>query len=463
MRALFNKSIFTYVISIFILLGITGFILSLIVTNMIVLISALLIVYVILILILLNIFDKYIKPIQKAANTMTELVQGNYSARIHHPSNGSVGQLSNKINTLARSLSELSIHEQIQSEQLSTVIDNTESGLVLIDEKGYIHLVNRKFIFMFGKTTKDYIGHLYYDVLESEKIHETVQQTFLYEQSVKDSFIHRKETERKYLEIVGAPIFDDRNILKGAVLVLYDITEFKNLELIRKDFVANVSHELKTPITSIKGFAETLLDGAMDEKDTREKFIGIIYEESKRLQLLIEDLLILSKLERSEFQLDISTINIDTIINNIIPIIKQRAEKKGILFSVKVDHSLELAGDKEKLKQVLINLLNNAINYTPENKEISLHIDEIHEKIRIQVRDTGIGIDQKYLPRIFERFYRVDKARSRNKGGTGLGLAIVKHIVEVHYGTIEVDSEMDKGTTFTIYLPKEQPTTKHPV
>lgn len=458
MKVLFSKSLFSYAIGILLIVVITGGILSQTVDNLFVLIFVLLIEYIILIVGLLHVFDKYIKPIKKASRTVEQLVQGNYRARMHHPANGNIGDLSEKINILARNLSELSINEQLQAEQLSTVIDNTESGLVLIDEKGYVHLVNRKFISMFGKTPKDYIGYLYYDVLDNEKIHQTVQETFLYEKNVKESITQNKETEKNYLEIVGAPIFNEKNILKGAVLVLYDITELKNLELMRKDFVANVSHELKTPITSIKGFAETLLDGAMDEEKSKGKFLEIIYQESNRLQLLIEDLLTLSRLERDGFHLVKSTVDIPMLLDEIVPMMRHQAEKHHIYFKVKMDEGLTVQADSEKLKQVIINLLNNAISYTPLNGEISLIVEETNDFVRMQVKDTGIGIDMETLPRIFERFYRVDKARSRNTGGTGLGLAIVKHIIEVHGGKITVESEMDKGSTFSVYFLKESKT-----
>lgn len=455
MKALFTKPLLTYVIGILILVICTGLILSQIIDNLIVLIAVLFAEYSILLLILLHVFEKYIKPIKKATNTVSELVKGNYRARIHHGSEGSFGELTFKINSLARNLSELSMQEQMQSEQLSTVLDNTESGLVLIDEKGYIHFVNRKFISMFGNTGKYYKGFLYYDVLGNEIIHETVQQTFLYEKNVKRAFTHYNESEKHYLEIVGAPIFNERNMLKGAVLVIYDITELKKLELMRKDFVANVSHELKTPITSIKGFAETLLENQMEEKEKNKEFIKIIYDESHRLQLLIEDLLTLSRLEREDFYPIFSKINTKALIEEISPVAQHKAKKKQLRLDITSAEAIPFVADKEKVKQILINLLDNAFSYTPANGEVSLLIDSVDEFVHIEVKDSGIGIDQEALPRVFERFYRVDKARSRNTGGTGLGLAIVKHIVEVHEGNIEIESEINKGTSIHVYLPKK--------
>ncbi|PAV30406.1 PAS domain-containing sensor histidine kinase [Virgibacillus profundi] len=454
MKPLFTRPLFAYVIGVLAVIILSGTVLSLVMDNYIVLISVLLAEFIILLLFLLHVYERHIKPIKKATNTVEEIVKGNFRARIHHTSTSHVGELIQKINKLARNLNELSIQEQMHSEQLTTVIDNTEGGLVLIDSKGYIHLVNRKFISMFGNTMKDYKGYLYYEVLDNKIIHETVQKTFLYEKSVKETFTNHNGNEKQYLEIVGAPIFNERNMLKGAVLVLYDITELKKLELMRKDFVANVSHELKTPITSIKGFAETLLENDMNDVKVNNEFLEIIYNESNRLQLIIEDLLTLSRLEREDFPLVLNKININVLVDEVMPVIKQKAMQKNLKISLSLDEDITFMADKEKVKQILINLLDNAVNYTSENGEISLHITSNDKFVHIKVSDTGIGIDEKALSRLFERFYRVDQARSRNTGGTGLGLAIVKHIVEVHEGTIEIDSEINKGTAIHIYLPK---------
>jgi len=410
---------------------------------------------ILLISIIAYFFRKYVKPIEKASRTMDKLLKGNYHARVHHQMNGSIGELSTKINSLARNLSELTIQEQIQAEQLSTVIENSESGLVLIDEKGYIHVVNRKFTAMFGKETQQYIGRIYYDVIENEQIHHAVQQTFLYEKRVKHLFSIDTDGETTYLEAVGAPIFNEHNLIKGVVLVIYDITEFKNIEQIRKDFVANVSHELKTPITSIKGFTETLLDGAHEDEEARMQFLQIIYNESNRIQHLIDDLLILSRLEKEDMTLHLSEITATDLVENITPSLQQQADKRQITLRTKVPYNISFHADEEKMQQLLLNLLSNAIAYTSEGGDVSLTIEEQEDSVVFVVRDTGIGISKEDLPRIFERFYRVDKDRSRHTGGTGLGLAIVKHIIEVHNGDIDVESEVEKGTTFTVSIPKD--------
>ncbi|WP_226036551.1 two-component system histidine kinase PnpS [Aquibacillus saliphilus] len=410
---------------------------------------------IIFFVIIYNIFEKYIKPVRSASLVAEQLVKGNYKARTYVSQYGEAGKLSNTVNVLARSLQEMTIQEKIQGNQLETVIDNMESGLMLIDERGFVHLVNRKFSAIFGRKVSDYIGFLYYDVLEQENIHKAVQEAFLYEEKVKNSFTISMEIEKRYIEVVGAPIFNEKKALKGAVLVFHDITGLKRLEQTRKDFVANVSHELKTPVTSIRGFAETLLDGAMEEKELRKQFITIILTESERLQALVHDLLELSKLEQDELKLNLKVIGVSSLFNTILPIVKHQAEQKNISFSATIDNTIEMYVDPERLKQVFMNLLNNAINYTPSSGEVRLNIHLVDGFVKITVSDTGIGIPEEAKNRIFERFYRVDKARSRNTGGTGLGLAIVKHIVEAHHGTIHVESEVNKGTRFCVLLPSQ--------
>lgn len=452
MNGPFSKVLLSYIVGLFIIVLIAGLIISTFAENIIFLIAVLFIVFFSVCLLFIRIYNNYILPIAKASNTIKEIGKGNYQARFHYTRNPLHNELSTNINKLARELTEFSLQEQIQSEQLSTLIDNMASGLVLLDERGYIHLVNRKFIDLFGKTEKDYVGSLYYNVLEDETIQETIQKVFLYEGRVKDTFKHYVGIENMYFEISGAPIINERNIPKGVVLVLHDITELKKLESMRKDFVANVSHELRTPITSIKGFSETLLDGNLDDKEAVSQFLEIIYHESNRIQILIEDLLSLSRLESDNFKLVLHKINASELVESLMPALAYKAERKDISFTTEVE-DIQFKADKDRITQVIINLVNNALNYTPARGDVSLRIYKEDELVKIEVCDTGIGIPEKDLPRVFERFYRVDKARARDSGGTGLGLAIVKHIVEVHEGEILIDSEADQGTTITVCLP----------
>ncbi|NLI68747.1 MAG: PAS domain-containing protein [Bacilli bacterium] len=456
MQLYFLGRMFRFSLIVIAILIAAGIILFPYIENIAILMAALFFVYFAFMLVLYYMIEIYIKPMTKITKTVDQLLEGNYHARTQGVIKGKVGELSDKINQLARHLSEITLQEQIQSEQLSTVIENSESGLVLIDEKGYIHLVNRKFASMFGKEVKDYIGYLYYDVIDNEQMQTTVQETFLSGQRVKDVVTMDGDGPKKYYEIIAAPIFNELNMLKGIVLVIYDITELKQVETMRKDFVANVSHELKTPVTSIRGFAETLLDGAHEDVETRKHFLEIIFKESKRIQHLIEDLLILSKMEKDEPQMVITEVHLDHLLEEMMPMFKQRAEEKHIQLEVRND-KVVFEADEDKVKQILLNLFTNAVNYTPENGKVAITLKQVDEFALIEVKDTGIGIEKEALPRIFERFYRVDKDRSRMTGGTGLGLAIVKHIVEAHQGKIEVASEVNKGSTFSVYLPLKHP------
>ncbi|WP_152654834.1 two-component system histidine kinase PnpS [Oceanobacillus sp. CFH 90083] len=453
MKILFSKTLFPNILGITIVLVLSGWLMVQAEGNWIFIIAIILVEFLVISIIFMQFYNKYTRPLKKASKTVNELIKGNYSARFYNANSDEMEQLSKNVNKLARNMNEITIQEQMQAEQLTSIIDNMKNGLVLIDEKGYVHLVNRGFLEMFHGKEKQYRGHLYYEVFENEAMHDVVQKTFLYEKPVKEQFKNKRGLTKNYMEVIAAPIFNEHNMIKGAVLVIYDITELKRLEKMRKDFVANVSHELRTPITSIRGFAETLKEKQHDEK-AAEEFIEIIYKESHRLQLLIEDLLELSRLEREGVQLEKEDFNVKQMIDAVLPALEKKAEKKELQLTTSVSRDMNIFADAEKLKQVVINLLDNAINYTPAGGSVNLNVSEEKNRVHFSIEDTGIGIEQKAIPRVFERFYRVDKDRSRNTGGTGLGLAIVKHIVEVHQGEIVVESEMNKGTTVHVYIPK---------
>jgi len=411
--------------------------------------------YFAIILLFYQVYKNYVRPVKHLVETIESLVSGNYKVRVHEDFHADTGRLQGAINELARHLQDLNRQEKMHARQLNSVIENMASGVMLIDQQGYVHLVNKRFVDLFGLTRERYTDSLYYDVLDQSQIHETVQEVFLYEQPIKNEMTLTKELMTYYLEVIGAPYFNQKHDLRGAVLVFHDVTEFKRLEQMRKDFVANVSHELRTPITSIKGFAETMLDDELD-KQLEQHFLSIIHKESHRLQLLIQDLLDLSKLEKADFHLNYQTIHVDHLIRESVEMTKVQAKEKSIALTIAGENELVLSADYDRLKQVILNLIYNAINYTPNGGKVTVAAYNSSGYIKIEVSDTGMGIAPEALPRIFERFYRVDKARSRNTGGTGLGLSITKHIVEAHDGQIFVDSVVDQGSTFTIMLPKEQ-------
>ena len=257
----------------------------------------------------------------------------------------------------------------------------------------------------------------------------------------------------RIIQAHAAPVFGERQEPRGVVLVLHDISEIRRLERVRAEFVANVSHELKTPVTAVKGFAETLLEGALYNSKACEEFVGIIGEEAERLNRLINDLLSLSRIESREMKLQLELLELGPEIRQIADKIKPRFQKKELALSVAASgHQVVALADRDRLEQVLLNLLENSLMYTPSGGRVEVGVKESDGLVVVSVSDTGIGIPPDDIPRIFERFYRVDRARSRKLGGTGLGLAIVKHIVETHGGRVWVESEVGKGSTFYFTL-----------
>ncbi|MCG3086151.1 PAS domain-containing protein [Anoxybacillus sp. LAT_35] len=411
------------------------------------------IAFFIILLLGIKITNQYTKPIEAATKVAMELARGNYKARTYESREDETGMLSQSLNILARNLQEMVRTQEMQQDRLRALIENIGSGLILIDQRGYISLMNRAYKEMFHIDPSDYVHRLYYEAFPYKEVIALVEEIFMTEVNVRKQMLLPIDIERKHFEVYGTPIIGTNDEWKGIIVVFHDITELKKLEQMRKDFVANVSHELKTPITSIKGFAETLLDGAMHDAKTLEYFLTIILKESERLQHLIQDLLDLSKIEQQGFTLNISVVDLHEVLKEVIVMLEAKANDKQITLECTSNAPLcYMYGDLHRLKQIFINLINNAIAYTPAGGRVTVYVEKDDKELHVHVSDTGIGIEQKEIPRIFERFYRVDKARSRNSGGTGLGLAIVKHLVEAHHGTISVKSEVGIGTTFTVHF-----------
>lgn len=262
------------------------------------------------------------------------------------------------------------------------------------------------------------------------------------------------EANDKIIRIEFAIFTDDVKKAEGIIAVLHDITEQERLEKMRREFVANVSHELKTPLTSIKSYTETLLDGALDDRETAESFLEVVNSEADRMSRLVRDLLQLSSLENRQIKWNKDNVRISDIVKNSIVKIQMEAKNKGQqLESYVIGDLPEIEADPDRLEQVILNILSNAIKYTPDGGKITVYMGKTYSEVYVKVADTGIGIPQNDLPRIFERFYRVDKARSREMGGTGLGLSIAKEITEAQGGTISINSEQGKGTEVVIKLP----------
>lgn len=394
-------------------------------------------------------------PIEEMIQVSEKLKEKDYSARVKSAATGELGQLTNAINVLAASLKSQMDKIQENEQQLSGVLSNMMSGVLLVNTDGRIQLANKAMGKMIGELPGHFIGKHHMEVGRNVELSKLIDQCLKTCSELREE-VHFYYPKERILDAHLAPYVGDNGNLKGMIAVLHDVTNIRRLERMRSEFVANVSHELKTPITSVKGFAETLLDGAMEDGVLCRSFLTIIQEESNRMHRLIQDLLYLSSIEHHRIPLQIDSVNLTEAVLRIADTLMDEAKKKKVKINLPQKKDVWIEGEKDRLHQVILNLLSNAINYTSEGGEVCALIIEEEEVVKLKISDTGIGIAQKELPRIFERFYRVDKARSRSSGGTGLGLAIVKHLVDSHHGTISVESREGEGTTFIVSLPTKQ-------
>jgi two-component system phosphate regulon sensor histidine kinase PhoR len=333
-----------------------------------------------------------------------------------------------------------------------TLFDSMIEGVLLLDEGGRIRIANRAFHELF-ETNADLRGKTPLEALRRHEISDLLERLGG-ESSVLDYEMKLPGLNERWLQINAAVIHggDDRRL--GAILVFHDLTRLKQLERTREEFVANVSHELRTPLSLIKGYAETLLDGARNDPEVTERFLKIIERNTQRLDLLIQDLLAISAFESGRIKLNLQPVNVHQLAEKVLGDLKTRAGTKNVKL-VNCVPDLTVTADENRLEQVLANLVDNAIKYGREQGVVSIGGQKTDvDQIEIFVQDDGPGIPPESLDRVFERFYRVDKARSREQGGTGLGLSIVKHIVQNHGGKVWVKSELGKGAAFFFTLPK---------
>lgn len=392
-------------------------------------------------------------PVENITQTARELTKGNYRARAYAVGPMSIVELRNSINSLARNLQEIEKTREIEEERLNTLIENMGSALIMIDREATVSIVNRQFLNGFELKIDEVKGRNFLTLGLPEELEKFIDHVFLTELPYRKQVEVVVHQEIQYKQVYGAPVVGEHGRWLGVVIVMHDISELIRLEQIRKDFVANVSHELRTPITSIKGFSETLLDGAFKDEKMLLSFLDIIHQESNRLQMLIQDLLELSKIEQHGFSVNLMPTSLQEVLIRSVELTSPRLDEKNMQFDVDIVRDVTVMGDFNRLIQIFTNLIANAITYSPENTTVTLRIKENSEYGIVEVEDQGMGIEKSEIARIFERFYRVDKARSRNSGGTGLGLAIVKHLIEAHSGKINVESQVGKGTCMKVYIP----------
>jgi len=338
-------------------------------------------------------------------------------------------------------------------EEIQAILTSMSEGVVATDITGQISLINPAAAELFNLASGKGVGEFPYKIFPDSELGDIFHQIYVKGYSLTQEIIWPGDSERVF-NLHLAPIRGDLDEeIRGVVAVIGDVTKLRRLETMRKDFVANVSHELRTPMTSITGFIETLLDGALEDKEIAKKFLTIIHQESERLNYLISDLLDISRLESGQTELKKTMIDLEKLIEGIILVVENRLKDKKLELSKEI-MAKSFIGDEGLLREVAINLLDNAIKYTPEGGKLVIGSRYVSEGVEFFVKDTGIGIPEESLPRLFERFYRVDKGRSRQMGGTGLGLSIVKHIVERHSGKVSVRSVLGEGSEFSFVIPE---------
>ncbi|WP_443659093.1 ATP-binding protein [Clostridium algidicarnis] len=384
-----------------------------------------------------------VRPIEELQFLTSKVASGDLHKRVNILTNDEIGKLGRTFNDMADKL-ESTIKEAVdRQDKLEAILKSMDSGVIAVDENYNVIIINPYAKKIFG-IRKNIIGENLMEHIRDFELENVFKER-------KDEYkeINILWPSEKELRIKTGDIISDGKLI-GTVAVVQDITDLKKLENMRTQFVANVSHELKTPLTSIRGFAETLR--YVDDDEKKDRFLNIINEEAERLTRLIEDILTLSDIEQHKDEKS-SDINVEYKINDIYYLMKSVASNKDISITLNLESGIVLYGNEDRFTQMMINLIDNAIKYSDKGSSVYISSKTYKKDCIIIVEDTGVGIQKEHIYRLFERFYRVDKARSRANGGTGLGLAIVKHIVLGFGGNIDVKSEVSKGSKFIITLP----------
>lgn len=393
------------------------------------------------------------RPIHKMVLTVQSMAEGHYDQRIPVTSQDEIGDLAKAINTMSDQIQAKVQEVRTSTSRWEAVLLSMFEGMMVVAANGTILLMNQTLKELL-RVSQDPVGKKPLEVIRNIEIQEITDRVLNMQSGVESRELSVLLPEEKILLINATPVLRE-GLIEGAVLIFHDITHLRYLEKIRKDFVANVSHELRTPVTSIKGYAETLLDGALEDKKNARDFLKIIAMDADRLSKLVNDLLDLSQIESGQMKLELKPTHLSEIIDRVLTDLNKLARSKHITIEKNLPDSLpKVRCDETGMAQVFVNLIENAIKYNKEMGKVIISAKEKDSFLQVAITDTGIGIPEEDLPRIFERFYRVDKAHSRQLGGTGLGLSIVKHIIQFHTGDVSVESRVGVGSTFRVSLPK---------
>jgi two-component system, OmpR family, phosphate regulon sensor histidine kinase PhoR len=394
-------------------------------------------------------------PIENMTRVAESYARGDLKLRPDPPDTVELAGLAAALNQMAAQL-ESRIETVInQRNEYEAVLSSMVEGVIAVDMAQHILSANAAAIKIMGLQNAPLKGRNLLEAIRNRELYRFVTDALAAKDyRERDILLHQEGEIILHMQCIPLRNASDECI--GTLIVLNDVTQIRNLDTVRREFVANVSHEIKTPLTAIKGFVETLLQGSVETPGEREKFLGIIQKHTDRLGAIVEDLLSLARLERKENdeQENFEPRRIKDVIDTALQVIKSKADEKKIGFELSCDQTIQVKMDGTLMEQAIVNILDNAVKYSPAESRVHIEVTSGKEDLLIHITDHGPGIPNQHLSRLFERFYRVDKARSRKLGGTGLGLAIVKHICQVHGGKVSVESELGKGSIFTIRLPR---------
>ena len=393
-------------------------------------------------------------PLEKLKLGAERFARGEFDIKLPLTESEEIAQLAQAMNSMASELdTRFKIITRQKNEQQAILLSMSEA-VVAIDRDEKILIMNPAAGELFGVDSIESQGKSLYEVIRNPELQEIVVKTLETGEKYEGELILTLKKE-KFISYNTSIFKGSSGKNKGTLLVLNDLTRLKRLENLKQDLVANVSHELRTPITSIKGFVETLTDGAIDNKEDAHRFLGIIDKQVNRLNAIIDDILLLSSIEQNKEKSNLALKNefVCALVYAAVEICQNKASSKNIDIEITCDEKIQVKLNAPLMEQAVVNLIDNAIKYSPAKSKIIIKAQAHEDYFEISVADQGVGIDKKHIPRLFERFYVVDQARSREMGGTGLGLAIVKHIASAQNGIIDVQSELGQGSTFTLKIP----------
>ena len=420
-------------------------------TKLIIIIS--IVIYTIIsILIGYFVLKAVVSPMKKLIKSAEKIASGeNVKIDENIQNIGAVGDIENAFSIVTNELNQKLSEVNRQKKQIETILLHMTDGIIAFDMEGRIIHINPAAKSLLGLSDRE---NTFEKIFKKLNMDINIEKIVYLENWTSSE--QRKNVGNKYVNLLFAPFQDENDMPAGVITVIQDITEHVKLDNMRKEFVADVSHELKTPITSIMGYADTLIEGEYDD-ETRSKFLSVISAEARRMARLVTDLLTLSRYDNKKVETDVTSFDLGDLVKRCLEKLKFEIEKKGHNVECFVTASVPpIVADKYGIERVVLNILSNAIKYTPDNGTIKVYVGFVYNDAYIKVIDNGIGIPESDLTRIFERFYRVDKARSRELGGTGLGLSIAKEILDKNKGSIDIKSKVGKGTEVVIRIPAKK-------